>query len=134
MPISGKFLGDTKGNKDQNHNLSEQGKGADITGELGGEGESHPGGIGGQFLGASSGNSYLNPDRSSDVSTNPSPNPGGSKGEAHSFSASSKFIGQTKGNTDVPPDRTAGAPDTGYGGGVHKKGGLPHKQNTAGHP
>lgn len=51
MGISGKFLGDTKGNRDLHCNLS--------TPSGGGSGESHSGGPSGKFLGETKGNKDL---------------------------------------------------------------------------
>lgn len=56
MGISGKFLGDTKGNANLKTNLSD--------GSGGGSGESHSGSPSGKFLGTTNGNRNLNPDRS----------------------------------------------------------------------
>jgi len=60
--MKGKFLGDTKGNRDLNTNQS--------SGPLGGSGESHApcGGVQG-FLGETKGNRDLKTDRTSGVST-----------------------------------------------------------------
>lgn len=58
MPISGKFLGDTKGNRDLNHNRSTGG---------GGSGESHSGSVSGKFLGNTKGNRDLPINRTSGV-------------------------------------------------------------------
>lgn len=55
MGISGKFLGDTKGNSNLKPNLS------DSSG--GGAGESHSGSPSGKFLGSTKGNTDLPPDR-----------------------------------------------------------------------
>lgn len=55
MSISGKFLGDTKGNADLRPCLSE--------GSGGGSGESHGGTPSGKFLGTTKGNTDLPPDR-----------------------------------------------------------------------
>lgn len=60
MSISGKFLGDTKGNRDLHCNLS--------TGSGGGAGESHSGAPSGKFLGSTKGNTDLPPNRTSGVS------------------------------------------------------------------
>lgn len=59
--IKGKFLGDTKGNRDMNHNLSKGGHG--------GAGESHKGGagLGGKFAGGTKGNRDLPTNRTSGV-------------------------------------------------------------------
>ncbi len=57
MSISGKFLGDTKGNRDLHCNLS--------TGSGGGSGESHSDMSGGKFLGETKGNKDLPIDRTS---------------------------------------------------------------------
>lgn len=57
MGISGKFLGETKGNKDLHCNLSE--------GSGGGSGESHSGGPSSKFIGETKGNTDLKPDRTS---------------------------------------------------------------------
>lgn len=57
MAISGKFLGDTKGNRDLHCNLS--------TGSGGGSGESHSGSPSGKFLGPTKGNTDLPIDRTS---------------------------------------------------------------------
>lgn len=59
MGISGKFLGDTKGNADLNPNLT--------TGSGGGSGESHGGTPSGKFLGTTKGNTDLPPDRTKGV-------------------------------------------------------------------
>jgi hypothetical protein len=63
MAISGKFLGETKGNRDLHCNRS--------TGEGGGSGESHKGGagLGGKFAGVTKGNKDLPIDRTQGVST-----------------------------------------------------------------
>ncbi len=58
MGISGKFLGDTKGNRDLNINRSEGG---------GGSGESHGGKPSSKFIGETKGNRDLKIDRSSGV-------------------------------------------------------------------
>lgn len=58
--MEGKFLGDTKGNRDLKPNLSD--------GSMGGSGESHGGSPSGKFLGPTKGNSDLPPDRTSGVS------------------------------------------------------------------
>jgi hypothetical protein len=55
--MSGKFLGDTPGNRNMNHNLSE--------GSCGGSGESHAGSPSGKFLGSTKGNTDLPPNRTS---------------------------------------------------------------------
>jgi hypothetical protein len=57
MGISGKFLGDTKGNRDLHCNLSD--------GTGGGSGESHSGSPSGKFLGETKGNKDLPINRSS---------------------------------------------------------------------
>jgi hypothetical protein len=57
--MKGKFLGDTKGNRDLHCNLS--------SGEKGGSGESHGGKPSGKFLGATKGNTDLPIDRTSGV-------------------------------------------------------------------
>ncbi len=53
--FSGPFLGDTKGNRDQNHNLS--------SGGWGGKGEGHSSGPSSEFLGWTKGNKDLPIDR-----------------------------------------------------------------------
>ncbi len=53
--FSGPFLGDTKGNRDINQNLS--------SGSWGGKGEGHSGGASSQFLGWTKGNKDLPIDR-----------------------------------------------------------------------
>lgn len=55
MAISGKFLGDTKGNRDLHCNLS--------TGSGGGSGESHSSVSSGKFIGTTKGNTDLPIDR-----------------------------------------------------------------------
>ncbi len=55
MGISGRFLGDTKGNANLHCNRSE--------GENGGSGESHAGAPSGKFLGTTKGNTDLPIDR-----------------------------------------------------------------------
>lgn len=67
MSISGKFLGDTKGNRDLHCNLS--------TGSGGGSGESHEGSPSGKFLGTTKGNTDLPIDRTKGT--------GGGKGGAY---------------------------------------------------
>ena len=57
--MNNRFLGDTKGNRDLNHNLT--------TGDKGGSGESHSGGPSGKYLGSTKGNRDLPPDRTSGV-------------------------------------------------------------------
>lgn len=57
--MKGKFLGDTKGNRDLNHNLS--------SGGHGGSGESHGGRPSGKWLGDTKGNRDLPINRSSGV-------------------------------------------------------------------
>lgn len=59
MGISGKFLGDTKGNRDLNHNRSTGG---------GGSGESHSGKPSSKYIGETKGNRDLKTDRTSGVS------------------------------------------------------------------
>lgn len=65
--MNGKFLGDTKGNRDLHCNLT--------SGEKGGSGESHSGSPSGKFLGSTKGNRDLPPDRTSGT--------GGGKGGAY---------------------------------------------------
>lgn len=60
MGISGKFLGDTKGNANLKPNLTD--------GEKGGSGESHSGAPSSKFLGTTKGNKDLPIDRTSGVS------------------------------------------------------------------
>jgi len=71
MGIQGKFLGDTKGNRVQNHNLTDGGQG--------GAGESHAGGAGSgsKFLGSTKGNTNLPPNRTAGVSGSRSTKAGG---------------------------------------------------------
>jgi hypothetical protein len=57
--MKGKFLGDTKGNRNINHNLS--------SGGHGGSGEGHAKGPSGKFIGPTKGNRDLPIDRSSGV-------------------------------------------------------------------
>jgi len=63
MAVSGKFLGDTKGNRDVATNRT--------SGSNGGSGESHKGGagLGGKFAGGTKGNTDLPTNRTSGVST-----------------------------------------------------------------
>jgi len=57
--MQGKFLGDTKGNRDRNINRT--------TGGNGGSGEGHSGGPSSKFIGTTKGNTNLPIDRTSGV-------------------------------------------------------------------
>lgn len=59
MPISGKFLGETKGNKDLHCNRTD--------GAQGGSGESHSGGPSAKFIGETKGNRDLPTNRTNGV-------------------------------------------------------------------